>query len=349
MRIVDLRSDTVTKPPPSMWEAVKGLENSDLGDDVMREDPTVNQLERKAAGMMGKEAALFVTSGTQGNLVSLLSHTSPGDEILVEEISHVYSYEVGGAARIGGLMVRTFPSERGVPDLEHLQGLVRNKMDIHQPPTTLLTVENTHNYHGGVVITPEQLRRLKEFVEKNKMKLHMDGARFFNAVVATGKNPKDFTAHVDSVMFCLSKGLSCPIGSIVAGKRDFIERARKYRKMLGGGWRQAGILAAMGLVALEEQWINRLADDHHNAKLLADGIRQCEMPLSIIEPETNILIVKFPKEISTARINTALKKKGILAFNKNDFIRFVTHYGVTEDDIQHAAAKIKEVLTPFHS
>jgi threonine aldolase len=206
MKIVDLRSDTVTKPSPEMWEFVKSMGNSQLGDDVMGEDPTVNELEEKAAKVIGKEAALIVTSGTQGNLVSLLSQSKPGDEILLEELSHIYGNEVGSAARIGGLMIRTFPSDRGVPSFEQLQTLIRDKEDIHKPPTTLLCTENTHNYHGGAIVGVDSLKSMRDFIDKNELKFHLDGARIFNAAVGLNVPVTEFTKHVDSVMFCLSKG-----------------------------------------------------------------------------------------------------------------------------------------------
>jgi len=221
----------------------------------MGEDPTVNELEEKAAKVIGKEAALLVTSGTQSNLVSLLSQSKPGDEILLEELSHIYGNEVGSAARIGGLMIRTFPSDKGVSSLEHLQTLIRDKEDIHEPPTTLLCAENTHNYHGGAIVGVDALKSMRDFIDKNELKFHLDGARIFNAAVGLNVSVTEFTKHVDSVMFCLSKGLSCPVGSIVAGSKETISKARKFRKMVGGGMRQAGIIAAFGLLALEPKWI----------------------------------------------------------------------------------------------
>ncbi|MFW9784410.1 MAG: threonine aldolase family protein, partial [Candidatus Heimdallarchaeota archaeon] len=292
MRNIDLRSDTVTKPSPEMWEMLRSLNNSNLGDDVIGEDPIVNELEEKAAKIIGKEAALFVTSGTQGNLVSLLSQTNPGDEILLEELCHIFGHEVGSAARIGGLMIKTFPSLYGVPSIELLQDLIRNKEDIHEPPTTLLCTENTHNFHGGTIVKPEVLRDLEKFARKNELKLHLDGARIFNAAVGLNVPVIEFTKYVDSVMFCLSKGLSCPVGSIVAGSKDFISKARKFRKMLGGGMRQAGIIASFGLVALEPKWIDRLEEDHTNAKILAEGLKSFDLPVRIHDPDTNIVILE---------------------------------------------------------
>ncbi|MFW9821654.1 MAG: threonine aldolase family protein [Candidatus Thorarchaeota archaeon] len=348
MRIVDLRSDTVTKPSPEMWEMLKSMDNSKLGDDVMREDPTVNRLEEKAAHIVGKEAALFVTSGTQGNLVSLLSHTNPGEEVLLEEMSHIFGHEVGSAARIGGLMINTFPSKKGVPSLNHLQGLVRDKEDIHEPPTTLLCAENTHNFHGGAILNPEVLRNLNTFAEKNELKFHLDGARVFNASVALNQPITQFTKHVDSLMFCLSKGLSCPIGSIVAGQEEFINKARKFRKMLGGGMRQAGIIASFGLVALESKWIKRLEEDHKNAKSLADGLKNLDSSIIAHDPDTNIVIIEFLNDINITKIITELWTMGILAFNiTRNKIRFVTHFGIQEDDIQYSIDVIRTILQKY--
>ena len=347
MRIVDLRSDTVTKPSPEMWEALRSLDNSKLGDDVEREDPTVNELEEKAAKIVGKESALFVASGTQGNLVSLLSHTKPGDEIMVEKFSHIMGHEVGSAARIGGLMIYSYPSDKGVPDLDKLQEMITDREDIHEPPTTLLCAEDTHNFHGGIVIEPEELRKMKQFSEKNDLRFHLDGARIFNASVALNRPVTDFTQYVDSVMFCLSKGLSCPVGSIVAGSHDFIGKARRYRKMLGGGMRQAGVIACFGLVALEPNWIKRLAEDHKNAKVLAEGMGGYKLPIEVQIPETNIFWVNFPKNVPMDKIITALYQNGIKVFNFNYKIRFVTHYGINDDDIQYSIEAIEKVLRKF--
>ena len=345
MRIVDLRSDTVTKPSPEMWEMVKTLDNSKLGDDVLGEDPTINELEDKAAKIIGKEAALFVTSGTQGNLVSLLSHASPGEEIMLEELSHIFVNEVGSAARIGGLMIRTYPSKKGVPNFKNLQEMIRNKDDIHEPTSTLLCAENTHNYHGGAIIKPEVLQKFKEFAVKNDLKFHLDGARIFNASVASNVPVTEFTKHADSVMFCLSKGLSCPVGSLVAGSQNFVSKARKFRKMVGGGMRQAGIIASFGLIALEPKWIKRLGEDHKNAKILADGIRNLGLNVEVYSPETNILILEFLNKVRILKIIRSLGDEGVLAFNiDKQRIRFVTHYGINEDDVQYCIEKIGIVL-----
>ncbi len=344
MRIVDLRSDTVTKPSPEMWEVVKSWDDSKLGDDVMREDPTVNELEMKAAKKLRKESALFVSSGTQGNLISLLSQTTPGDEILVEEESHIFGNEVGSAARIGGLMIRTYSSERGFPSLKKLQTMIRDSEEIHEPPSTLLCAENTHNYHGGTIIKPEELKEMRDFALKNNLKFHLDGARIFNASVASNIPITDFTKHVDSVMFCLSKGLSCPVGSMIVGSKDFIDKARKFRKMLGGGMRQAGIIASFGLVALEDKWINRLNEDHNNAKRLAEGLLSLNLSISVQNPETNILMVYFPDNTPMEKIILSLHEEGVLAYDISQKIRFVTHFGIDEDDIDFSIEKIGNIL-----
>ena len=348
MRIVDLRSDTVTKPSPDMWDMLKSIDDSKLGDDVIGEDPTVNELEEMAARIVGKKAALYVTSGTQGNLVSLLSQTNPGEEILLEELSHIFGHEVGSAARIGGLMINTYPSNRGVPSIDHLQDLVRDKDDIHEPPTSLLCAEDTHNFHGGSIVKPEVLREMKIFAEKNDLKFHLDGARIFNASVALNQPVTQFTKHVDSVMFCLSKGLSCPVGSIVAGSKEFISKARKFRKMLGGGMRQAGIIASFGLVALEEKWIKRLEEDHKNASMLANGLKNLDSQIKVHKPDTNIVIAEFLNNVSISKIITELGREGILAFNiSKKKIRFVTHYGIQEEDIQYGIETIRNILQKY--
>ncbi len=345
MNVIDLRSDTVTKPSPAMWNMLRSLDNSKIGDDVLGEDPTINELEEKAAKIIGKEAALYVTSGTQGNLVSLLSHTHPGDQILVEELSHLYMNEVESATRIGGLMIRTYPSNKGVPSFEHLQEITQNNEDTNEHPITLFCTENTHNYYGGTVIKPSHLANMKKFTERNNLKLHLDGARIFNAAVALGLPVTEFTKHVDSIMFCLSKGLSCPVGSIVAGSKQFILKARKFRKMVGGGMRQAGIIASFGLVALEQEWIQRLKEDHYHAKLLAEGLRQFDFPISIPEPETNILIITFPEKVRVSKFIGGIRKEGVLAFNIDKHrVRFVTHYGITKEDIHLAIKKIGIIL-----
>jgi threonine aldolase len=246
--LIDLRSDTVTLPTEEMLEAIR---NAELGDDVYREDPTVNRLEEMAAAKMGKEAALLVTSGTQANLVSLMSNTERGELVILESECHMYWYEVGGISAIAGLLPWPLRSQRGVLDPRDVEAAIRPK-NMHFPEPALVCVENTHNRHGGTVTTPSQLRAISEVAWGHGLRVYMDGARVFNSAVALRVDVKEFTRHVDNLMFCLSKGLSCPVGSVVVGTKEFIEKARKVRKVLGGGMRQAGILAAPGIIALEK-------------------------------------------------------------------------------------------------
>jgi threonine aldolase len=245
-------------------------------------------------------------------------------------------------------MIRTFPSDRGVPSFEQLQTLIRDKEDIHKPPTTLLCTENTHNYHGGAIVGVDSLKSMRDFIDKNELKFHLDGARIFNAAVGLNVPVTEFTKHVDSVMFCLSKGLSCPVGSIVAGSKEFISKARKFRKLVGGGMRQAGIIAAFGLLALEPKWIKRLNEDHKNAKILAQGLKSFNLPIKVYPTDTNIVIIEMLEKVRIIKIITTLNKAGILAFNiSKEKIRFVTHYGITEDDINYSTEQIGIVLKKY--
>ena len=335
-KIIDLRSDTVTRPTTEMWEALRNLKDSNIGDDVFGEDPTVNELELEAAKLMNKEAALFVTSGTQGNLISLLSHTRPGEEILIEKKSHIFLYEVGSAARLGGLTSKTFDSSTGFPEEEKLRSMIRTRSDIHQPWTTLLAIENTHNTHGGVVIKPRDLKQLYSLSQDLKLKFHMDGARIFNAAVATDLPLNAFTDNVDSIMFCLSKGMAAPVGSMIAGSQEFIDKARKFRKMLGGGMRQAGIIAVMGLIALKTDWRAQIREDHVNAQKLAKGLQKENLNITVPDPESNILLVKCPEGSPMSKIISNLKVSGLLALPMGSKIRLVTHFGNTNEDIEQA-------------
>lgn len=344
MRIIDYRSDTVTKPSPEMWENLKLMDNSKLGDDVARDDPTVLELEAKAAKVVGKEAALFVTSGTQGNLISLLAQTNPGDEILVDEQSHIYKWEVGGAARIGGLMVRTFSSDKGMVKPQDLQPIIRPRDDIHQPFTSMICLENTQNYYGGIALPPSLFKDTRNFADQNNLKFHVDGARIFNAAVARDIDVTEYTQHVDSVQYCLSKGLSCPIGSIIAGTQEFIDSAIKWRKMLGGGWRQAGIIASFGIMALEPEWINRLNQDNQLAQNLGKLLTDSDLNLEIPKPDTNILMVGVPEKLNLEKIINLLKDNGIKAYTMGNRIRIVTHSGISQDDIEYSAEVISDVL-----
>jgi len=344
MRIVDLRSDTFTKPSEEMWKNLRSLDNSKIGDDVYGEDPTVNELEEKAAKIIGKEAALYVTSGTQGNLISLMSHTEPDDTIFVEELSHIYQNELSSATKIARLKINTYTSNKGVPDFDMLKDLI-NKSRRNRTSIKVLCSENTHNYHGGAIIKPNTLRDLHKFVENYDMKLHLDGARIFNAAIGLNIPITEFSKHVDSIMFCLSKGLSCPVGSLVAGSKSFISKARKYRKMVGGAMRQAGIIASFGLVALEQNWVQRLEEDHENAKLLARGLKNLDLPIEVNNPETNMVIITLPEEIRIGKMIRKLGKAGILALPiDTERIRFVSHFGIKKDDIKYALEEMEKIL-----
>src|SRR3990172_9375335 len=285
MKTVDLRSDTVTLPPPEMRKAIA---EAQLGDDVFRGDPTVNRLEALAAEVMGKEAALLTTSGTQSNLTAMLSHCQRGDEVIVGDEAHILHLEGGGAFALGGLGLRTVPNdERGRLDLNAVRGAVRLQ-DVHFPPTGLICVENTHNRCGGSVLSADDLAAVRILAGEFGLPVHLDGARIFNAAIALGVPASRLAGYADSVSFSLCKGLACPIGSVLCGSQEFVRRARRYRKMLGGGMRQAGIIAAAGVYALENM-VERLADDHENARVLADGLSAVPGIALAPPPQSNLV------------------------------------------------------------
>ncbi len=269
MKVIDLRSDTVTHPTSEMRKA---MFEAEVGDDVYGEDPTVNRLETMAAGMMGKEAALFTTSGTQSNLIAVLTHTNHGDEVIVGDEAHMLWYEVGGAATLGGVTLRTVPNDsRGRLSPDDIERTIRSK-DIHYPQTTLLCLENTHNRCGGTVLTTDYTDEVCNLAHTRGLKVYLDGARIFNAAIALGVPASRLTQNVDSVAVCLSKGLSAPVGSLLCGSKDFVERARKVRKMLGGGMRQVGVIAAAGIVALETMVDRCLGEDIRGSRYLGGDI-----------------------------------------------------------------------------
>ena len=338
---VDFRSDTVTLPTQEMLEAIN---TSSLGDDVFREDETVNKLEKLTAERMGKEAALLVSSGTQANLVSLISNTQRGNLVILEEQSHIYWYEAGGISSIAGLQPWPVKSSFGAFDPLDLEKAIKQK-DIHFADPALICIENTHNRHGGTIITPEQLKKISEIAHSHELKLYMDGARIFNASVALKKNVKEFTKHVDNMMFCLSKGLCCPIGSVIVGSYDFIEKARKIRKVLGGGMRQAGIIAAPGIVALEKM-VDRLEDDHKNARILAEELNEMSgINVDLLRVQTNIVNFEISSSImSTDEFLSRLNKAGILALELGaNRIRMVTHHGIDEGQVKKTIEIIKKI------
>lgn len=333
MHIIDLRSDTLTKPTPEMRRA---MAEAEVGDDVFGEDPTVNRLEEMAAGRLGKEAALFVASGTMGNLVSLLAQCGRGDEVIVGDQAHTYIYEQGGMAALGGIHPRVVANQPdGTLDLPQVAAAIRSD-DQHFPRTRLVAVENTHNRCGGTVLTLEYMRSIGMLVRERGLRLHVDGARLFNAAVALGIDASSLVADATSVTFCLSKGLGAPVGSLVCGDRAFVAEARRARKILGGGMRQAGVIAAAGIVALE-QMVDRLADDHANARDLADGL--AELPWVFVEPvpvRTNILYFRVTREGADARrVASLLGEQGVRMLPVDTHrVRAVTNHHVTAEDIQ---------------
>ena len=336
--IVDLRSDTLTLPTAAMRHA---MAEAEVGDDVWEEDPTVKRLEAIAAERFGKEAGLFVVSGTMGNLVGVLSHTEPGQEIILDADAHIYHYEVAGAARIGGLQTRPLQTERGFPSPEQVRNVIR-PINIHSPATGLVCLENTHNRHGGTVFTPEEIAAVGQVAHAHGVPVHLDGARIFNAAVALKREVREFAREADSVQFCLSKGLGAPAGSLLVGSRDYITRARRWRKRLGGGLRQVGVLAAPGIVALT-QMVDRLAEDHDNARLLAEGLSQLPgIRLDLERVQTNIVIFHVePGRAETLVREAALRKVKIHQISPTS-IRLVTHKDVDREDIHRALDVFRE-------
>ena len=331
---IDLRSDTVTRPTPAMRQAIFEAE---VGDDVYGEDPTVNRLEQVAAEMAGKEAAVYVPTGTMGNQTAIKTHTRHGQEIIVHERSHIVLYEMGGPAQISGCITRTIPAEDGILTWDKIEPLVRPAGN-HFQGTGLISVENTHNMAGGRVYPQHVLDEICDQAHERGVKVHMDGARVFNAAAYLGRPVREIAAKADSVMFCLSKGLGAPVGSMLAGSADFIERARLVRRLLGGSMRQAGILAAAGLVALDTSPAG-LGADHENAKFLASKL--AEMPGIVADPsvvETNIVILEVSGTGMTGKqVSAQLKERGVLANPISEFrMRMLTHFDVTRQQCQQA-------------
>jgi len=341
-KVIDLRSDTITVPTPEMRRA---MSRAEVGDDVYGEDPTIRSLEEMAAEMLGKEAGLFVTSGTMGNLVSILTHTRPGNEIILESESHIVHYEVGGCAALGGVMVRTVPGKGGAIDPSILEAAIRGE-DIHFPRTTLIAMENTHNRAGGLAVPLSNIRAVRGVANKHGIPMHLDGARIFNAALALKVSAADIAQYFESVMFCLSKGLAAPVGSVIVGSREWIARARKWRKMVGGGMRQGGILAAAGIVALREM-VGRLEEDHINAQRLAAGL--AELPQVQVDPEaveTNMVLMDVGPTGKTGEEFVALlKEAGVLAGAMGPTtLRLVTHKDISPADVERALQVIGKIL-----
>ncbi len=339
MRIVDLRSDTLTQPDRAMRQA---MAEAEVGDDVFGEDPTVRRLEETAAARLGKEAALFVPSGTMGNQIALHLHTRPGDEVICDSRAHIIHYEMGALAALSGVQARGLASQNGILDPQAVAGAI-SRTTPYQSRTEVLAVENTHNLAGGTVYPRERLAELVDLARSHGLKTHMDGARIFNAAIATSSTAEQVAAGFDSVTFCLSKGLGAPVGSLLCGKADWILEARRVRKMLGGGMRQVGVLAAAGLLALEHGPA-RLADDHLHAGLLADCL--AELPGMAVEaatPRTNIVICSLA-DGTASEVSARLAKEGVLAIPLTaGTLRFVTHRDLDRSAIEHAIEVLRRV------
>ncbi len=343
MDLIDLRSDTVTRPTAAMRTA---MASADVGDDVFGEDPTVNRLEEMAAARMRKPAALLVSSGTMGNLVAQLAHCGRGDETILGDQSHVFYYEQGGAAALGGIHPRTLANRPdGTIALDQIAAAVRPD-DVHFPRSRLIILENTHNRCGGAVLSAEYTAAVRQLADRHGLKLHIDGARIFNAAVAQGVDVARLAAPADSLTFCLSKGLAAPVGSVLCGDRAFIAAARRVRKSIGGGMRQAGIIAAAGIVALTEM-VERLVEDHANAKALALGLAQ--IPGLRIDPHavtTNIVYVQVVKPgLDAATLTAQLEQQGVRLLPTGvDQMRAVLNYHVTAADVQQALSAFRQVI-----
>ena len=345
--IVDLRSDTLTLPTPEMREA---MARAPVGDDVWEEDPTVKRLEALAAERLGKAAGLFVTSGTMGNLVSVVSQTQTGQEVVLDLDSHIFNYEVAGAAVIGNVQMRPVKTARGFLAPDQVREALR-PANIHLPPTGLVCVENTHNRHGGTCCTPEEISAIAAVAHEASVPVHLDGARLFNAAVALKRPARDFARDVDSVTFCVSKGLGAPVGSVICGSTDLIARARRVRKMLGGGMRQAGIIAAAGIVALERM-VDRLAEDHANARALAEGVAKLPgLSVDLASVQTNIVIFRVERGGTAAASAAATaelvagcgaRKVKIHAIGPTA-IRCVTHKDIDAEDIGRTLDAFAEI------
>lgn len=331
MMPIDLRSDTVTKPSKAMREAIA---NAEVGDDVWGDDPTVNKLQEKCAELAGKPASLFVTSGCMANQLAIKSHTNPSEEIIVEWDSHIIKYENSAPSFISGVQVMPLKGAGGVMEPNEIESHIRPDW-YHYPKTSLICLENTHNRAGGTIYPIEKIQETAKVAKAHSLKMHLDGARIFNASVETGISIKEYSGHFDSISFCFSKGLGAPVGSILCGEEDFIERAHKYRKILGGGMRQSGIIAAGALYAIENN-IERLKDDHKKARYFACEISKLDfVELDLASVQTNIVVFKTTKDAS--KIKAALDEKGLLLTNEGtERMRAVFHLDVSDDDTSEA-------------
>ena len=339
--MIDLRSDTVTKPSKAMLEA---MFSAKVGDDVFGDDPTVLELEHKTASMFGMEAALFCPSGTMTNQLAIKAQTQPGQEVICDKYAHIYLYEGGGLATNSQLSVALLDGNKGRLTANQVRAAINNPDDIHRPTTSLVSLENTMNKGGGSIYDFEEIRKIKAVCSENGLILHLDGARLFNAFVETKETPAEYGTHFDSISICLSKGLGCPVGSLLVGKKETIKKARRYRKAMGGGWRQAGFLAAAGLYALENN-VLRLKQDHAKASTIGQIMQKRTFVESVYEVATNIVIFKLIDSISAESFVQKAKEKGIgcVVFGKG-LVRFVTHLDFTDEDLN----QFEEVINKMY-
>ena len=339
MMVIDFRSDTVTKPTPGM---LKAMMTAKVGDDVFGEDPSINELEQASADMFGMESALFCPSGTMTNQIAIKCHTQPGDEVICDESAHVYQYEGGGIAFNSGASVKLLYGDRGRMNAEQVKGAI-NEDDNHKANTSIVCLENTNNRGGGSCYDFNEIKKIKQVCLANDLALHLDGARLWNAMVAKNETPKQYGETFDSISICLSKGLGCPAGSVLLGKKEFIKKARRMRKVFGGGMRQGGFIAAAGIYALKNN-IERLTEDHDHAKQIGDAIAKTSMAKSVFPVETNIIIFETVDSTTAVTVVQKLKQKGILgSITAPDRVRLVVHLDITKEMVNKTIEIIKAI------
>lgn len=338
--MIDLRSDTVTKPTPGMREA---MANAEVGDDVFGEDPTVNALEARLAALFGHEAGLFCPSGTQTNQIAINVHTRPGDEVICEDGAHIYRYEGGGTMATSGCSVKFVPADRGRFTAADVEAAINATDAAYLARTRLVVVENTNNRGGGSIWDLTEVQRIRSMCQRHGLALHLDGARIFNAMAADGRTPLEWGAPFDSISICLSKGLGAPVGSVLVGSAEFIRQARRVRKRLGGGMRQAGILAAAGMYALDHH-VARLRDDHTKAKLLADALQQVHAVENVLPVQTNIVVFTLANVLRASELLGKLREEGVLGSEFGTFtVRMVTHMDLNEAEMEQAIAAVQKI------